>query len=47
MAMLDQVKRYLRLNRRAMRLMLKGDVERYMRTLREMHSLRPQGGLAA
>lgn len=35
------MKHYLKLKRQAKRLMLNGDVERYMRTLRELQALRP------
>ena len=40
-AMLTTTKYYLKLKRQAKRLMLNGDVERYMRTLRELQALRP------
>jgi len=43
-AMLSQVKKYLQVKREAMRLMMAGDVDHYMRKLREMQALRPQAG---
>jgi hypothetical protein len=39
-AMLTPMTSYLKLKRQAMRLMLTGDVERYMRTLRALNELR-------
>jgi len=43
-AMLSNVKKqYLKLKRQAMRLMLTGDLKRYMETLHRMHELRAQG----
>ena len=44
--MLTQVKRYLRLKREATRLMVAGDVERYLHALRLMNELRSRSGLA-
>jgi hypothetical protein len=38
--MLTPMMSYLKLKRQAMRLMLTGDVERYMRTLRALNELR-------
>ena len=40
--MMHQIQRYLRLKREATRLMLQGDVERYMRALRLMSRLTVQ-----
>lgn len=45
--MLSPRKHYLKLRRQAMRLMMIGDLQRYMRTLREMHELRGRIGMAA
>lgn len=46
--MLSHVKDYLKVRREAMRLMLTGDLQRYMHKLREMHELRRRlGGLVA
>lgn len=39
-AMNHPIEIYQRLKRRAHRLLMKGDVERYMRTLRALHDLR-------
>jgi hypothetical protein len=41
--MISQVKRYLTLKREAMRLMIAGDVQRYMRALRLMNTLKDKG----
>lgn len=47
-AMLSNVKRYLKVKREAMHLMLNGDLARYMRKLRELQELRGHlGGLTA
>jgi len=44
--MLNPMKEYLNLKRRAMHLMLTGDLKRYMSTLQRMHELRIRGALA-
>jgi hypothetical protein len=45
--MLSPRNQYLKLRRQAMRLMMIGDLQRYMRTLRELHDLRSRFGMAA
>ncbi len=42
--MLTQMKRYLKLKKEATKLMLAGDVERYMHKLRELAQVRPTVG---
>jgi hypothetical protein len=44
--MLTHVKRYLKVKREAMRLMLNGDLARYMHKLRELHELKARTGIA-
>lgn len=44
--MLTHVKRYLKLKREAMRLMMNGDLARYMHKLRELHELKARAGMA-
>jgi hypothetical protein len=44
--MLSNVKRYLRLKQEAMRLMMNGDLARYMHKLRELHELKVRAGMA-
>jgi hypothetical protein len=41
--MLNPLKHYLKLKRQATYLMLTGDLQRYMDTLRRMHALRARG----
>lgn len=46
--MITEVKRYLKLKKEATKLMLAGDVERYMHKLRELAQVRPcTGGAVA
>ena len=45
--MLSQMKRYLKLKQAATRLMVAGDVQRYMHALRLMHDLRARTGAVA
>jgi hypothetical protein len=45
-AMLTNVKRYLKVKREAMRLMLNGDLVRYMHKLRELNELKARAGMA-
>lgn len=45
--MFSHAKRYLTLKREATRLMMAGDVQRYMRALRLMSDLRSRPGMAA
>ncbi|MBK6774654.1 MAG: hypothetical protein IPG74_01985 [Flavobacteriales bacterium] len=42
--MLTQMKLYLKLKKEATKLMLAGDVERYMHKLRELAQVRPAAG---
>lgn len=44
--MLTTVKRYLKVKREAMRLMLNGDLSRYMNKLRELNELKARAGMA-
>lgn len=44
--MLSPMKEYLKLKRRAMHLMLTGDLKRYMDTLKRLHELRIRGAIA-
>lgn len=46
-AMITHVKRYLKLKKEATKLMLAGDVERYMHKLRELAQVRPTAGSVA
>ena len=43
-AMITHMKRYLKLKKEATKLMLAGDVERYMNKLRELAQVRPAAG---
>lgn len=45
--MLSNLKHYVELKRQAMRLMLSGDLGRYMKKLREMQELRSRMGRLA
>jgi hypothetical protein len=45
--MFSQMKRYLKLKQVATRLMVAGDVQRYLHALRLMHDLRARNGAAA
>ncbi len=45
--MMNPMDRYHQLKRQAKHLMMKGDVVRYMRTLREMYALRVSGPMAS
>lgn len=44
--MISHVKRYLKVKREAMQLLLAGDVARYMHKLRELNELRTRAGMA-
>ncbi len=46
-AMFTQMKRYLKLKQAATRLMVAGDVQRYLHALRLMHDLRTRTGAVA
>ncbi len=45
--MFSQMKRYLKLKQAATRLMVAGDVQRYLHALRLMHALRARNGAVA